>query len=187
MRVFIAIEFEEEIKEYLEQVQKKAMLCTKGGNFTAKENFHLTLHFIGEADKEEVELLKEAMYETANYNRQFQLELSSIGLFERGNKAIVWMGTQKSKELMHLYQSLAKSLSRQGFAPKRQKLSPHITIGREVSLAVSPELLQKNVGVEPKKIVVNKLSLMESVRIGSKLVYRQLYSSKLKDEKKKVM
>ncbi len=49
MRTFIAIELEEEVKDALEGAQQQAAELCRKGNYTPKENFHLTLHFLGES------------------------------------------------------------------------------------------------------------------------------------------
>ena len=46
MRTFIAIELEEETKAQLAEVQAEAEKLCRRGNYTPKENFHLTLHFL---------------------------------------------------------------------------------------------------------------------------------------------
>ena len=55
MRTFIAIELEEEVKDALEGAQQQAAELCRKGNYTPKENFHLTLHFLGEIRPEEVD------------------------------------------------------------------------------------------------------------------------------------
>ena len=51
MRTFIAIELEEEVKDALEGAQQQAAELCRKGNYTPKENFHLTLHFLGKSDR----------------------------------------------------------------------------------------------------------------------------------------
>ena len=55
MRTFIAIELEEEVKDHLAEVQAKTQELCRRGNFTPKENFHLTLHFLGEVGEDDIE------------------------------------------------------------------------------------------------------------------------------------
>ena len=56
MRTFIAIELEEETKAQLAEVQAEAEKLCRRGNYTPKENFHLTLHFLGEVQEEDLDL-----------------------------------------------------------------------------------------------------------------------------------
>lgn len=179
MRMFIAIELEEEVKDHLAEVQAETQKLCRKGNFTPKENFHLTLHFLGEVEEGDLEYLQDAMYETARRNRPFTLTLEKIGFFPRGNKGILWAGLEKSTHLQRLFSTLEKSLEQQGFARERKGLSPHITLGREVEPHRSFLDVQKSVRVEPMKLTVKSIALMESVRKGPKLVYVPLFRQDL--------
>lgn len=55
MRLFIAIELNDRVKDELCVIQKRLKLRGMRGNFTIRENMHLTLAFIGEySDPEQV-------------------------------------------------------------------------------------------------------------------------------------
>lgn len=179
MRTFIAIELEEEVKNHLESIQTETQKLCRRGNYTPKENFHLTLHFLGEVEEGDLEYLQEGIYETARRNRPFSLKLDQIGFFSRGKKGILWAGLEKSNHLQRLFSTLEKSLEQQGFARERKGLSPHITLGREVEPQRSFMDVQKGVKVEPIRISVRRISLMESVRKGPKLVYVPLFRQDL--------
>lgn len=180
MRTFIAIELEEEVKTHLESIQTETEKHCRRGNYTPKENFHLTLHFLGEVEEEDLEYLQDALYETARRNRPFTLTLEGIGFFPRGKKGILWAGVEKNNHLQRLFSTLEKSLEQQGFAREKKGLSPHITLGREVEPQRSFLDVQKNIRTEPMKISVKSISLMESVRKGPKLVYTPLCRMDLK-------
>lgn len=179
MRTFIAIELEEEVKDHLSNIQAETQKLCRKGNYTPKDNFHLTLHFLGEVEEDDLDYLQEAIFETARRNRPFTLTLDKIGFFPRGNKGIMWAGLEKSTHLQRLFSTLEKSLEQQGFARERKGLSPHITLGREVEPHRSFMDVQKGVKVEPMRISVRSISLMESVRKGPKLVYVPLFRQNL--------
>ena len=179
MRTFIAIELEEEVQEHLANIQTETQKLCRRGNYTPKENFHLTLHFLGEVEEEDLDYLQEAIFETARRNRPFTLTLDKVGFFPRGNKGILWAGLEKSNPLQRLFSTLEKSLEQQGFARERKGLSPHITLGREVEPQRSFLDVQKGVKVEPMRVSVRSISLMESVRRGPKLVYVPLFRQNL--------
>ena len=48
MRIFIAIEFSNKIKNILHNIQEIVKENSISGKFTDKDNFHLTIRFIGE-------------------------------------------------------------------------------------------------------------------------------------------
>ncbi len=186
MRVFMAIDFSEEIKEYISKVQENVKTATKKGNFVPKDNFHITLHFIGEVERNEIDGLCTALYTGASQNKEFTIKLDELGTFNRGNSSILWLGTEECKPLFRLYNSLSKALSREGYSTGRQGLKPHITLGREVEFYNNFKNLRGKFPIEHKEIKVEKITLMESVRKGPKLIYKPLFTAELKKINKKL-
>lgn len=185
MRVFMAIDFSEEMKDYIFDFQEKVKTATKRGNFVPRDNFHITLHFIGEVSKSELEGLCNALYSGAIQNREFTMKLSDLGTFSRGTSDILWIGTEESKPLFRLYNSLSKALSREGYSTGRQGLKPHITLGREVEFYNNVKNIRGKFPVEHKEFIVDKITLMESVRKGPRLIYKPIYTAELKKSVKK--
>ncbi len=180
LRTFIAIELEEEVKDHLEGVQGRAAQLCRKGNYTPKENFHLTLHFLGEVTPEDIPYIQQAIMETTKYQQMFFLTLDKIGFFPRGKEGILWAGVEKNQDLFRLFQSLERNLGKQGFAREKTGLSPHITLGREVEPYRGFADVQRGVDFEKKKIHVTAISLMESVRMGRRLMYRPLLQQPLR-------
>ena len=143
----------------------------------------MTLHFVGETRAEEIEDLKQAIYETAIRNKTFTLILKQLGVFERGQTGVLWVGVEKSIALEHLFEGLQRSLSKQGFAREKKKLSPHITLARQAVPYHSFAQMQKSLLVEQKEILVDCITLFESVRIGTKLIYRPLFTEEFQKKK----
>ena len=179
MRLFIAVNFDESTKKYILNMQETVKKFSRSGNFTRPENIHLTVRFIGETEKDYVEDICFAMDEAVSKFRSFNINLGGIGFFPRGEKSIVWTAVNDIKPLQILYSRLEKSLGKQGFAKSRQSFSPHITLAREVSLKKSYDEIKSAVGSDTKIICVKSIDLMESVRNGSKLIYKKIYSKEL--------
>ena len=91
MRTFIAIEFDNETKKNITQLQNKIKNDCKKGNFTVKDNLHLTMHFLGEIEQEDLDGIADAMSLTASLNRKFELNFEKTGYFDRGEKCIIWL------------------------------------------------------------------------------------------------
>lgn len=121
MRTFIAIELEEEVKDALEGAQQQAAELCRKGNYTPKENFHLTLHFLGEIRPEEVDDVVQAMMETTRRNRPFELKLDRLGFFPRGREGILWAGVEKAHPFSGCFSSW-KSLWANRDLPERKKV-----------------------------------------------------------------
>ncbi|MCD8036302.1 MAG: RNA 2',3'-cyclic phosphodiesterase, partial [Clostridiales bacterium] len=176
MRTFIAIDFDDEIKDNIANLQNEIKKDCKRGNFTTRENLHLTMHFLGEIESDDLEYVMAAMDETAAANRKFEFNFEKIGYFDRGNKCILWLGAEKSRPLTRLYETLEKNLGKQGFKRERAAFTPHITIAREAELYYNKRIIVDKFKPDFEPFIVNEISLMESKRIGSKPVYKKLYT-----------
>lgn len=170
MRVFFAIEFDEPIKEYLYEIQNELREHCRGGNYTHKENFHLTLRFMGEQDQKQIEQLKAVLDNTAREMKEFQLWLGKPGCFDRGSKKIIWLGLQKSGELQALYNRLEEQLQSSGYPKEGRLYRPHITLVRETRSDDFNETASK-IKTRGFPVRVKFISLMESTRIDNKLTY----------------
>ena len=91
MRLFTAICFDDETKNTLFAAGKEAESSAKG-NFSAKENLHLTLVFIGETER--AEEIKSAISKIEF--PAFDFKISGTGFFEKG---IFWAGTEENENL----------------------------------------------------------------------------------------
>lgn len=171
MRLFIAINFEENIKDKLYDEMAKFAEYAEKGNFTRWENLHLTVVFIGETNK--VEAVKSAMNEIdAN---EFSMEFSGLGNFHRDGGDIWWRGIKPSKELQNIYNQLADELTIRGFKLEKRAFKPHLTWGRQVVMYDGFDKKDFASKLPALKVKINRISLMKSERIKGKLTYTEVY------------
>lgn len=124
-RLFVALELPEDIKLSL------APLARGLGDvrWLLPEQQHLTLRFIGEVDKGEMEDVVEGLASVPG--APFALRLSGIGHFPpRGEPRVVWAGVEKSEPLKRLKQSVDRALERIGLPADGRKFIPHVTLAR---------------------------------------------------------
>ncbi|KXZ39240.1 2'-5' RNA ligase [Alkalithermobacter thermoalcaliphilus JW-YL-7 = DSM 7308] len=175
MRVFLAIELNEEVIDKLSVYQNYIRKHSIKGNFTDKDNFHITIKFIGEINEEKLKDIKDAM-DTIRWNNPFVLRTEKIGCFPRKDKKIVWVGVGgETDKLNSLFKEVENVIYRKGFKKEDRPYSPHITIGREVILNRPLESIQNEVNITSVQFLVKELSLMESCRENGKLVYKTIY------------
>ena len=170
MRLFIAICFEDNVKDALKNLSVSLSEMSLHGNFTRRENFHLTLHFIGETSR--VSAIKQAM-DCVNFT-PFKLDADKCGKFRRDGGDIWWVGIGENPSLKRLYADLCKCLIKQGFKADTRDFKPHLTIGREVTVDDSFDNSKLDVRKVPE-FSVNKICLMKSERINGKLTYTCIY------------
>ncbi len=166
MRLFIAIQFSEEVRQtLLSQIDALKKQVT-AGNFTRPENLHLTLAFIGESDRAGGlrRIIDRCTCPT------FELAVSGGGHFG----SLYWVGVEKNPALSALAERLRAELLAEGFALEERAFKPHITIARQLE----PD---KPVSVSAPRtaMTVSRISLMRAERIGGKLVYTEVYGKKL--------
>ncbi|MBH1940401.1 RNA 2',3'-cyclic phosphodiesterase [Mobilitalea sibirica] len=181
MRLFTAINFHQDRKDNLYQVVELLKKMTTGGSFTAKDNLHLTLNFIGETKR--IELIQEAMQEAVESTKaeSFYLSIGGIGRFKRREGDIYWIGVEKENTLWKLQKELTIRLKEAGFYDiDAREYKPHLTLARRVKVGdfYDKSLIEK--AISSMRIKVDKISLMKSERIQGKLVYTEIFQVGLK-------
>ena len=167
MRLFIAINFTADTKNRLAALCDELSLHCGRGRFSAPDNLHLTLAFLGECDAEQTAAAKAAM-DAAIFD-PFDLAIERIGRFKRDGGDIFWAGVRENKALSDLHQKLTSGLRSKGFKLEKHKYSPHITLGRDIVTDVAPHQ------IEPFGETVSRIDLMKSERINGKLTYTSIY------------
>jgi len=168
MRLFIAINFNDDTRTRLLALRDELRSRSTRGNFTAPENLHLTLAFIGEVSPNKVEKI-EAILETVTFE-PFEAAINRLGSFSRGT--LWYAGLREDRTLMMLQREITHKLALCGFEMDGRKYSPHITLGREVLTDAEPWQ------VKPFGETVTSIELMKSERIGGKLTYTAIYEKK---------
>lgn len=176
MRVFFAIELDYGIKDYLSEIQNEVKSHCISGKFSYKENFHLTLRFIGEQNVQQVENLKQVLKDVAG-SSEFELRLDKLGSFRKGNRSIIWVGLKESLQLQKLYNNMENSLSQKGYEKEDRSYNPHITLAREVK--IEHFSFVEKTEIEKLTFKVKAISLMESKRVNDKLAYVSLERAEL--------
>jgi len=131
-RIFIAINFPEEIKRELEKFQSRWPELPV--RWVKPENLHITLAFLGYlTDEELVEILR-ITKEVAQRHQPFSINLNKICYGPpKMPPRMIWVEGEKSKDLANLQLDLEKSLTSSGkikFEPEERSFTCHITLGR---------------------------------------------------------
>lgn len=171
MRLFTAVCFGDETKKSLYEAAK-AVKNTADGNFTRKENFHLTLVFIGETERrEDIEkALSEIEFSAFDY------EFKGLGTFEKG---IFWAGIKRNKSLEGLHKAVKNKLSEIGIKTEDRSFSPHITLARKFRPTEKTDFKAAENLLPKGKHRAERISLMLSERVDGVLCYTEIFSKKL--------
>lgn len=178
MRLFIAVDLAEELKDYLNEQQAAMKEFCQSGNFSRRENLHLTVKFLGEVDVGQLSSIQMAMDEAVRIIKPFYLELNRWGYFSRGHKKILWVGLKGDMDQFEkLFYQVEEALEPLGFPKETRKLKAHITMAREAVLNKPWKEIMQSLPIENREIPVDRITLMESTRVNKVLVYKPLYES----------
>ncbi len=166
MRLFVAINLHDETRARLLALRDELRASAARGRFSAPENLHLTLVFIGEISPKKLDRI-EAILETVTF-APFDVSVNRLGTFSNGT--LWWAGLREDKPLMMLQREIEYKLALGGFEMDGRRYSPHITLGREVVTDSSPWR------IEPFGETVTSFELMQSERLDGRLTYTAIFS-----------
>ena len=166
MRLFIAIQLNDEVRESVRETQDAFRRQGVRGNYTPAENLHLTLAFIGEYGDPDSVL--DAM-ETVRFS-PFSLTTEKTGCF--GD--LWWTGFADSKPLDDLVRKLRHALADAGIPYDKKKFKAHCTILRRAVCAKGSGPLP--ISAVPTGMQAERISLMQSTRGRHGMIYTELGS-----------
>lgn len=160
MRLFIAVCLSDEMKHALHDTQRELYNQGVRGRFTAEENLHLTLAFIG--DRAEPGSVMNALSSVPF--APFELTLEGMGSFDD----ICWAGMEKSVPLAAVTRRIRRALAEKGIPFDTKPFIPHITLIRGASGKL-PDIRPSQANM-----TVRRISLMRSEHGKSGMIYTEL-------------
>ena len=135
MRVFIAIDIDEQIRKALGNLQNelrsKVDIKKSDVKWVNPDNIHLTLKFLGEIKDQEAVDVCNITKEVASRHESFELALETVGHFGGRSARVLWIGTgQNSDNLLQLQSDLEEQLASAGWPKETRKFSGHLTLCR---------------------------------------------------------
>ena len=165
MRLFIAIQLAETLKDSIRDVQDEFREQGVKGNFTSYENMHLTLAFIGEYG--DPDMVLETM-EKVSFNT-FEMKMNMVGHFSD----LWWAGVSEYRQVSDLVRSLRHRLAEAGIPFDKKRFMPHITFLRKPVYTGSTEL---RTNIVPAVMTVDRISLIRSDRGRNGMIYTEIGS-----------
>jgi 2'-5' RNA ligase len=157
MRLFIAFDVSEEVREHILKLQKQLT----GARLTLTRSFHLTLKFLGEVTPAQVEDVKKKL---ANVKFvPFTAKLDGTGTFPSDKMIrVVWAEITPHDIIRELQKQIDEAL--QGMFPKEKQFTPHLTIARVKTVENKEQFAEqvKKIKVEPISFEVKEFKLIES-------------------------
>ncbi len=151
-------------------------------SWVPKENFHVTVRFLGEIEPELTIELEKMARRIAAEIPPFDIPIDRLGAFPSPARArVIWAGGEAPDRFTALVAQVNSGLAAFGFPPDREDSVAHITLGR-VKGRPDPGLPQAladlGAGLN-HSLHVDRLVLMESVLTQRGAVYNPLFSVSL--------
>ena len=190
-RTFIAIDLSDEARAVLTDWQSrlKPIAPRHSVRWSAPQNIHLTLHFLGDVETGDLDRVSAAVAAVSATYPPFTLTLNGLGCFPNIKRPrVIWVGISGDTEtLSTLYQQLGAKLKQAiGFSPDTRPYSPHLTLGRVNKGIPSRHLAQLSHALQQTQIgplvqlQVTEIGLIKSELKPAGPVYTRLSTGNLK-------
>jgi 2'-5' RNA ligase len=150
MRLFVAVEFDDEIRgslgAFAERVRHELMSrspeAARALTWVDPQRLHLTLHFLGEIDERHVDALSSRLSEPSA-QAAFSIGFGCVGWFPAaGTPRVVWLDISRgAADLAALHAEVGRRLEQLGLEIENRPFRPHLTLGR-VKRPVRADLLR---------------------------------------------
>ena len=124
MRLFTALALPDAVASSLLAIQSGV----PGARWQTREQLHLTLRFIGEADGRDAMAIDDALATISD--PVFSIELKGVGSFGGKRPHSLWAGVAANEALFHLQRKIESALQRIGLEADRRKYTPHVSLAK---------------------------------------------------------
>ncbi len=172
-RLFIAINIPESVRNELAALN--SFLKHPAVRWTPRQNLHITVHFIGQTELNELALIAGKISATADKTPPFSMTMENIKVIRKGkNPVMIWAALKENEIFSDLALRFHQELSGDG----SRKPNPHITLarikeGKGLEIPALPEIRKISFDVR-------NIELMESANRPSGPVYNVAGSFNLK-------
>ena len=184
IRSFIAFELPENIISSIGKLQKQIKCHGLDARWVRPENIHLTLKFLGDITKTDMESAGGTIIETAKGYAPIFLSAKGIGIFPNIKRPrVIWAGIAgQISTLVGLQRELDENLESIGFAKEKRLFKGHLTLGRikkKIPLKRLSDAIKKFEEFESEIFTADQIILFKSVLKPSGPVYTKLLIANL--------
>ncbi|MBO6813648.1 MAG: RNA 2',3'-cyclic phosphodiesterase [Rhizobiaceae bacterium] len=123
-RLFVALDVPPSIAAHVSFLQGGLF----GARWIDKENFHITLRFIGDIERPMARELAAQLERVKT--EPFMLELAGLDVFGNAKPHSLFAGVERNASLYELQAAIERICQRVGLPPDPRKFTPHLTLAR---------------------------------------------------------
>ncbi len=187
LRLFIAIDVPEDIKQELRLIQDSLSICPSRVRWTGPDGIHLTLRFLGNVDENRIGEIEGMLDQATKGYSPFELIVEDVGCFPDIRKPrVIWAGVHGDDTLLSIHGEIEEGLFRLGFMKEKRPFHPHLTLGRikEAYRMEWKELIGPFMGKEFGRFWVRGIILFQSILRPTGAIYKKVSESELRGGKR---
>ena len=167
MRLFVAIDLPDSVKERLEEIITELRTCRADVRWVHFDLMHVTLKFLGNIEPQELVAIDGVLSRIAANTQPAQGRLHNVGSFPHLRRPrVLWIGVETYNGMLAaLHADLDAALAKLGFSKEIRRFHPHITLGRirgNRRLSALREAVEKQSGHKDEIFKIRHLTLFES-------------------------
>jgi len=139
MRVFIAIDLPNEVRDTLREVQHELRPLTNSVRWVAPESIHITLKFVGEIPEKRIAEIDTAL--TGLTWKRFNVTVRGVGFFPGTRSPRVFWAGLAAPTMKELAEEIDIRMERLGFDKEKRAFRPHITLARARDTRIDSSLV----------------------------------------------
>ena len=183
MRIFLAITVPDEVKANLAAAVKRLSPIAPDITWYKRDQFHLTLAFLGEASPAILPHVTAATERVCAKHAVFACRAYGFGFFgTKRNPKTLWAGVDLTPELDGLRDALWEELEKFGFEGDKTDFRPHITLGKSREATRNHpviEAMDEDENIAFGEWDVTRVTLCESRTSPHGMIYRDLANTAL--------
>jgi RNA 2',3'-cyclic 3'-phosphodiesterase len=175
MRLFIAVDLPDGVRDALSELQRTLRASTNSARWVAPESIHITLNFLGEVADKRLEEINGALADLAW--KPFTVVVKGVGFFP-GTRSprIFWAGLD-APTMESLASETGDRMERIGFEQEKRAFRPHITLARSRDARLDTALISAAAEYSDRdfgSFSVDRIFLFKSTLKSSGAVYEKV-------------
>ena len=185
IRAFIAVELPEKIISSISRVQENVRSYGFKIRWVRPESIHLTLKFLGNVKKADIEKVGEAIFESVKEYSPITLRAKGIGTFPGIKRPrVIWVGLGgQIQSLFAMQRVLEDNLAPLGFKKEKRPFKGHLTLGRfrqTANPSTIRQIMREYASLYSEEFTARRIILFKSDLKPTGAVYSQLQQAVLK-------
>lgn len=187
MRLFLAIDFPDELKAHIaSNIEILKDYIPKGIKWVDKKNLHVTFKFLGDVNERILEDIYASAEGVASAHAPFSISFKEAEMIPNPERPrLIWYDMKdETDSAANLFRDVDMALYDLGFSKEKRPLALHTTIGRvKFARNIEWEKISSNLIPVDDIVQCNELTLFKSQLTSSGPIYSILKTFKLEKEK----